>query len=128
MSKYTKPPLDSQARSFTPVGNLTCNQRLGKAKELAERLHPAIVIAWVELAGARIGWIQSTIYMDRWSFMSTTKGKASKLCAPDWELERVLPGWAKGATVTEIWVQPVEMRGKAEIARDQKQQFLSGGG
>lgn len=120
MSKRpTKPPLEANAVPFAPVGNLTDRQRLAKAIVRARELHPAIVIAWMELDGQRIGWIQSTIGLDYWIFQPIVPGRYSNRTFHPY-LPVILPPWAENAKIAELWIQPVELRSKAEIARDKK--------
>lgn len=120
MSKRpTKPKLESNAIRFAPKGNLTDRQRLAKAIVRARELHPAIVVAWAELGGQRVGWTESTVSLDYWVFQPVIAGRRSHRTFNPY-LSSILPPWAQEASLTEIWIQPIELRSKAEIARDMK--------
>jgi hypothetical protein len=116
----TKPPLGPNAIAFTPPGNLTDRQRFEKAIVRARELHPAIVVARMELGGRRIGWIQSTISLDYWIFQPLERGRYSNRTFDPY-LPQILPSWAHEAKIAELWIQPIELRSKAEIARDRKE-------
>jgi hypothetical protein len=118
----TNPPLEPNAIRFAPTGNLTDRQRFEKAIARARQIDPAIVVAWMELAGERIGWIQSTISLDYWIFQPTVPKRRSNRTTHPY-LPEILPPWAEEASIAELWIQPIELRSKAEIARDRKRQM-----